>query len=302
MMWLPLMLAIQTVEGDAEIALRLQRRDPQALAELYDRYGGLAYALILRIVQDAGLAEDLLQETFLRVWNRVRDFDARKGSIGPWLLALARNCANGHVLSAGERDAPAPDETDHRTPEAAPSAKLRRRILASVCVEQKKFGWAPFLAATTVLCLTAAVYFGGRERDFAALAMSLREQMRGQSIELTRLNEAFAIVNSPATVAASFAQGPKGRVFVNPAQGVLLIASNLPPAPTGRTYQMWILPKQGKPVPAGLFQAQPDGTAMQIHRGTYQIAAMNAIAVTIESENGSDQPTSQPLIFAPLPQ
>ena len=53
---------------------------PQALADLYDRYGRLVYALILRVVKDTGIAEDLVQETFLRVWNRVHAFDAQKGS------------------------------------------------------------------------------------------------------------------------------------------------------------------------------------------------------------------------------
>src|SRR5437660_1234476 len=50
---------------------------------------------------------------------------------------------------------------------AAPSAGLRRRILASVGVEQRRFGWAPFLAAACAMALFAAVYFGGRERDLA---------------------------------------------------------------------------------------------------------------------------------------
>ncbi len=70
-MLLPLLLAIEFGEGDADLVRRLQRRDPRAMAELYDRYGRLVYALILRVVRDGGIAEDLVQETFLRVWNRV---------------------------------------------------------------------------------------------------------------------------------------------------------------------------------------------------------------------------------------
>src|ERR1700722_724604 len=92
-MLLPLLLAIELGEGDAELVKRLQRRDPRALAELYDRYGRLVYALIFRVVRDTGIAEDLVQETFLRVWNRVQGFEAEKGAVGPWLLAVARNRA-----------------------------------------------------------------------------------------------------------------------------------------------------------------------------------------------------------------
>src|SRR5215470_12097564 len=110
-----LWLAIHMVGNDRELVERLQRREPQALAELYDRYGRLVYSLILRVVRDAGIAEDLVQETFLRVWNRVQGFDAGKGSIGPWLLAVARNRAIDYLRSASgrERNALEFEETDH---------------------------------------------------------------------------------------------------------------------------------------------------------------------------------------------
>jgi RNA polymerase sigma-70 factor, ECF subfamily len=102
MLFFPLVLALDA-EEDADLVERLQRRDPQALAELYDRYGRLAYSLILRVVRDTGVAEDLVQETFLRVWNRVEGFDAAKGAIGPWLLAVARNRAIDYLRSTSGR-------------------------------------------------------------------------------------------------------------------------------------------------------------------------------------------------------
>jgi RNA polymerase sigma-70 factor (ECF subfamily) len=114
-MLLPLILAIHAPGGDADLVRRLQQRDPRALGELYDRYGRLAFSLILRIVRDAGIAEDLVQETFLRVWNRVGGFDAEKGAIGPWLLAVARNRAIDYLRSASgrERNSLELEETDH---------------------------------------------------------------------------------------------------------------------------------------------------------------------------------------------
>lgn len=112
---LPLILAIQSPAADTELVTRLQKRDPQALAELYDRYGRLAYSLILRIVRDTAIAEDLVQETFLRVWNRAQGFDAERGSVGPWLLAVARNRAIDYLRSTGgrERNSLEFEETDH---------------------------------------------------------------------------------------------------------------------------------------------------------------------------------------------
>ena len=190
------------------------------------------------------------------------------------------------------------------TPPLAPSPLLRRRILASVGFEQKRFGWAPFLAVATALSLFAAFYFSGREREFAVLATRLRDQLGRESVELTRLNQAFAILNGPDTTMTSFGAGqpapPKGRVFLNPSQGVLLIASNLPPAPAGKRYEMWVIPKGGKPVPAGLFQSEADGTAMHIQRGPVDVSATGAVAVTLEDEGGALQPTSTPLIAAAI--
>jgi RNA polymerase sigma-70 factor (ECF subfamily) len=85
---------------DAELARRLQRREPQAMADLYDRFGRLAYSLIFSIVRDTGVSEDLVQETFLRVWNRAAGFNPERGALGPWLLAVARNRAIDYIRSA----------------------------------------------------------------------------------------------------------------------------------------------------------------------------------------------------------
>jgi len=189
---------------------------------------------------------------------------------------------------------------------AEPSPRLRRRILASVGVEPHGLRWwTPFWAVVAAMSVFAAVYFSGREREFARELTAARQQTRDQAVELIRLNEAFAILSGPDTTEASFGQGqpqpPKGKVFVNPSQGVLLVASNLPPASAGKTYEMWIIPKGRMPVPAGLFQSSMDGTALHVQRGPVDVNATSAVAVTLENEGGAPQPTSQPLIVAALP-
>jgi RNA polymerase sigma-70 factor (ECF subfamily) len=100
-----ILLALEVREGDRELVERLKRRETDAMADLYDRFGRLVYSVIFAVVRDPGTAEDLLQETFLRIWNRVHAFDAEKGTLGPWLLAVARNRAIDHVRSAGARAA-----------------------------------------------------------------------------------------------------------------------------------------------------------------------------------------------------
>jgi hypothetical protein len=84
---------------------------------------------------------------------------------------------------------------------------LQRRILASVGGEERRFGWAPFLAGALALSLFAVVYFGGRERDLGNELARVRDINRQQSIELTRVSEAFAIVNSADTTVTTFGEG-----------------------------------------------------------------------------------------------
>jgi RNA polymerase sigma-70 factor (ECF subfamily) len=88
---------------DADLARRLKSRDAHAMADLYDRYGRVAYSLIYRVVRNAAAAEDLVQETFLRVWNRVHSFDPQRGALGPWILTVARNRAIDYLRSVDGR-------------------------------------------------------------------------------------------------------------------------------------------------------------------------------------------------------
>jgi RNA polymerase sigma-70 factor (ECF subfamily) len=65
----------------------------RALADLYDRYSGIVYAVALRVLGDAGAAEDVLQEVFLQLWRNPGAFDSARGSLGAWLAVITRNRA-----------------------------------------------------------------------------------------------------------------------------------------------------------------------------------------------------------------
>jgi anti-sigma-K factor RskA len=183
-----------------------------------------------------------------------------------------------------------------------PSPRLRRRILASVGVEDKRFGWTPWLAAALAMSMFAVVYFAGQNGETLRELARARDQMGRQQSELSHLNEAFAILNGADTKVVSFGEGekqpPKGRVFMNKSMGVLLIANNLPKAPAGKAYEMWIIPKGGKPIPAGMFYSDDNGSAMHMQRNVDPNADL--VAVTLEPEAGSQQPTSTPLFAVPV--
>lgn len=82
---------------DSRLAERLARRDVEALADLYDRYGRLAYSVAMRILGDAGRAEDVVQEAFLKVWNGIERFDPERGELRSWLLTSVRNRSIDHL-------------------------------------------------------------------------------------------------------------------------------------------------------------------------------------------------------------
>jgi RNA polymerase sigma-70 factor (ECF subfamily) len=96
-------MASDDTDLELTIVTKLCQRDPAGLSAAYERYGGPAYSLLLRITHDASASEDLLQELFLRVWNRSKDFDSTRGNLSTWILAIARNLAIDYLRSAQVR-------------------------------------------------------------------------------------------------------------------------------------------------------------------------------------------------------
>jgi len=81
------------VPSDVDLMLGIQSGDADALSELYDRYNGVVKALILRIIHDETGADDLLQEVFMEIWNRAKNFSAQKGKPLGWMATLTRRRA-----------------------------------------------------------------------------------------------------------------------------------------------------------------------------------------------------------------
>jgi RNA polymerase sigma-70 factor, ECF subfamily len=77
--------------------------DEAALAACYDRYRVILFSQILRIVNDRQEAEDCLQEVFLQVWRRARDFDDSRGRAFTWLVTIARSRALDRLRASGSR-------------------------------------------------------------------------------------------------------------------------------------------------------------------------------------------------------
>jgi RNA polymerase sigma-70 factor, ECF subfamily len=83
----------QGIAPDLATVTAMKSGDQSAIAELYDRYSSIVYAVALRVLGDTGAAEDVLQEVFLQLWRNPGAFDAARGSLGAWLAVITRNRA-----------------------------------------------------------------------------------------------------------------------------------------------------------------------------------------------------------------
>jgi anti-sigma-K factor RskA len=185
-----------------------------------------------------------------------------------------------------------------------PPKRLRNRVLGSVGVVERNWGWLGLWGAATAALIIGVVYYGNQYgKTRVDLQYALSESARTNT-ELVRARQILAFLNAAETKVVTFGQKdpkpPSGKVLLNPTRGVLLIANNLPPAPAGKIYEMWIIPKGAgaRPIPAGLFQTDTGGNGL--HMRQTPVALDSTIAVTLEPESGSDAPTTTPLFAAAL--
>jgi RNA polymerase sigma-70 factor, ECF subfamily len=131
---------------DEELLAAIGTGDERALADLYDRFGRVAYGLALRIVRDPALAQDAVQDAFLGAWRTAASFDSRRGKAQTWLLTLVHRRAVDVVRREERRraeqladDAPAPASA--ATDEEAALREQRRTVqdaLARLPADQRE--------------------------------------------------------------------------------------------------------------------------------------------------------------------
>lgn len=79
----------------------LQQKSAQALHVIYERYSPALFGVICRIIPDEHVAEDVLQESFIKIWNSAATYDTSKGRLFTWMLNVCRNAAIDKMRSKG---------------------------------------------------------------------------------------------------------------------------------------------------------------------------------------------------------
>src|SRR5207302_2196275 len=108
--------------SDEAVVALVARSDETALAELYDRFGRVAYGLALRMLRDPSLAEDAVQEGFLAVWRSAPRFVPERAKASTWILTLVHRRAVDLVRREERRRTETLDERVHTTDAASDEA------------------------------------------------------------------------------------------------------------------------------------------------------------------------------------
>jgi RNA polymerase sigma-70 factor, ECF subfamily len=130
--------------SDAEIIARIYSGDESAMAQLYDLYSHVVYAVALRVLSDSSAAEDILQDVFVQLWRNPQAFNASRGSLAAWLAVIARNRAIDQL----RKKRPAAEAVDldtvvsanldlQNTAERKQAIEKVRGVLASMPAEQR---------------------------------------------------------------------------------------------------------------------------------------------------------------------
>ena len=134
---------------DATLVQRLLQCDVSAFEQLYDRHSRIVYALVLRILQQASTAEEVVQDVFLQLWRNASQYQTARGAFVPWLLTLARNRALDHLRLKSERQRRREDQTEElpsisAVPEYEKALDEKRRaervrsLMGALTPQQKK--------------------------------------------------------------------------------------------------------------------------------------------------------------------
>lgn len=93
----------QPTTSEEELVQRLRARDETALTLFYDRYAAALFGVISRIVKADDVAEDVLQEALVKIWNSFPTYDGNKGRLFTWVLNISRNLAIDKIRSRQHR-------------------------------------------------------------------------------------------------------------------------------------------------------------------------------------------------------
>jgi RNA polymerase sigma-70 factor, ECF subfamily len=164
--------------GDAALVREVAAGSQSALGDLYDRYVDAVYAAASRLTSDRHIAEEVVQETFLALWNRAELFDPKIGSRAAWLHTIARNRTVDRLRAAGRRPNLIPLSSAAGEDEQA-GAALDRLVAAGTVIGGARVGNGPEgeLAATELRRVLRDALAELPDAERTAIVLAYREEL-----------------------------------------------------------------------------------------------------------------------------
>lgn len=82
---------VRQLHDESELIQLLKNKDKRGISMLYDNYAHALFGVINQVLNNQELSEDVLQETFIKIWKKIDTYDASKGRLYTWMLNIARN-------------------------------------------------------------------------------------------------------------------------------------------------------------------------------------------------------------------
>jgi anti-sigma-K factor RskA len=186
----------------------------------------------------------------------------------------------------------------------APPSRSRERLLKAIAQEPRaqktaarRSSWTflPWLA-TAALLLVAGFFWQQSDR-LAQRVAQLQDESGQQQTQLERAREVVSTLTSTdalrvTLVAAQSPPQPQGKaIYVRDRSSLIFLASNMPALPPQRIYELWLIPTNGAPIPAGVFKPDARGSATVVEPSLPAGVEAKAFAITVEPEQGSSTPT-----------
>lgn len=159
----------------------------------------------------------------------------------------------------------------------------------------------PMLTSAAAAILIIVIL--GKMTDLRNQLVSVQNQSVQTQAELQRAKEITATLTAPdalrvTLVAAKTPPQPQGKaIYVKDRASLIFIASNFGSLPADKAYELWIIPTQGNPIPAGVFKPDAHGSGTIINPTIPSNVEAKAFAITVEPEAGSAAPTSTPIML-----
>lgn len=99
--------------SEPQLIERLTQKDKNALQYLYDHYAAALYGVVLRIVKSEAVAEEVLQDAFVKIWEKIEVYDSQKGTLFTWMMAITRNLALDKLRSKGYKQTQKTDDIEN---------------------------------------------------------------------------------------------------------------------------------------------------------------------------------------------